>query len=547
MFKKYGTPLFWLFCVILAASRFIGLGFAPLRYDESHQLIRAADCVEKMNRDLGGLQAVFSDPSIIFHALSVSLFGATEFATRLPVVIQGLFICLFAYFTARRFVGEKEARWILLVSMILPFIFAYSRYAQYDIGQTFYFTMGLYALFCWIFDQKSWGRWCAPALFALAFLSKYNAIIMQGVVLGSYLLCGLRQKSRWWACIENVFLTGIFILLFSLNQLSEFIADLLGWVSVLFSSRNETVALGMGNSILTVFGYHFIAFSGLFFIAVIWGLVRLKKQSEPLRVIILTVLFYLVAVALQGRVQMRYLCLIIAPGSVLVGLALMKLAEMKRVWAWVLIGLSAGQCVYEYGCYYAFETAGVPYREVRIELEKLEKEASAIYLPVNFPLNYAGIYQLEFMAAMDGVKDSQKAKVYHIDLHPLPYAEVATYNYPSRLRLQQVIQTLPFVFKDQGVAGVRDAGLSFVESERRGKPKRESLSLEQFFEDSRISENAYFLKMEQALPMYPDLTSLIRFDAEEVGCSENVRRVFYFSARNVPCAVLYSKKKTGGT
>jgi hypothetical protein len=233
----------------------------------------------------------------------------------------------------------------------------------------------------------------------------------------------------------------------------------------------------------------------------------------------------------------------IAPGSILVGVALMRLIQLKRVWAWIFVGIFLLQCAYEYVCYYKYEAAGVPMREVWAELEKREKNTAAIYLPQLFPLVYAGIDQLEFMAARDGVRNSNKAAIYHIDSNSRPYKDIISYNYPRRLRMQQLIQSIPSVLKDKGVAGVRSAGLAFVESVGKEQQERAGITLKQFFEDPNIPENSYFLSRIQEPAMYPMLFSFFQFNDKDIEYAENVSRVFYSSTKSAPCMVLYRKKK----
>ena len=99
------------------------------------------------------------------------------------------------------------------------------------------------------------------------------------------------------------------------------------------------------------------------------------------------------------------------------------------------------------------------------------------------------------------------------------------------------------MFKEQGVAGVMDAGRTFVEGETQGECALEVVSLEQFFEDPAIPEDACFLRRIQGAAMYPMLFSFVQFNDKDIEYPENVSRVFYSSSEKALCMVLYRKKK----
>ena len=86
LLKQNSILLSILLLIGLGLARFIYLGYAPLRYDEIHNLIRSVEF--DVNIENIFLEMVKGSPSQFLHFLSVKSFGPNEFATRFPVVIQ---------------------------------------------------------------------------------------------------------------------------------------------------------------------------------------------------------------------------------------------------------------------------------------------------------------------------------------------------------------------------------------------------------------------------------------------------------------------------
>jgi hypothetical protein len=543
MLKKYGITLFWAICVVLAALRFLWLGDAPLRYDESHNMIRAVDCAERLLSDPVGV--LTGSPSKLFHALAVALFGITEFATRFPVVVQSLIISLFVFLVGNRFFGRKIGRWALLISLLLPFNFSYGRYAQYDIGQTFYFVIGLYFLFSWIYEERIVGRWLAPLFLALAFLSKYNALILQSIILFSYMLCGLKESRRYRVGIENLVFTGVFVLIFSSYNLPTFLVNLAGWVATVLgvsggSSGGE--GLSLFAAFLTAANFHFVAFTLLWFVVLGYAVVYFRELNERERMLFFSVLLYSCAVAVQGRLQMRYLNLESPLFALLAGSVFVN-ATAQNLPRWFCLVLCAGavQCGYEYYNYYLYEKTTMPYRVVYSELEALDATAPSIYLPKNFPLNYAGIYQLDLMVARDGARDAAKSSVYHFAHKPFPYADTVQEDCPSRVKMEGAIDKSIALLSRMDLEAVKKLWADFIAAEK-SKQAPKLISLEQFLNAPHIPRGSFYLKIIQSPRMYPLLEKHVEL-SKHVGIphQENIWRVFFASGTEYPCMVLYKK------
>lgn len=434
--KKYTTLSIIIFLVCLGAARFAFLGYSPLRYDEIHNLIRAVEFdIYIKNIFLSFLQG---NPSQIFHYLAINLFGTSEFANRFPVVIQSLIIVLFTYLMASSLFNKRTGVIAALISLLLPFNFAYSRYAQYDIGQTCFFVMGAYFFLC-NRDATVKKNILSAIFFGLAFLSKYNSLILQLLIYFAIIVNSFKDQKRWqYVCLNCVsFLVAI--VLFKLLYFQDFAVNLIGWLSVLLHGHSSAGGKTFYDSFYLVSKQFIVAFTLPIVFVLIYSVKNFLQRDNSVRVFTLIVVLYYVVLMAQGRLGTRYLNLISPFIVVLCSFEIGNLFNIKNKMKGVLM-LSllvlcfVAQVSISYYSYYNWERNWPVFREIGAFLQKdIEPNGRRIFLPKLFPLNYVGIMQLDSRFKY-GSRYPEKCEIYHIRYSPYNCNEQSTKNARALLK-----------------------------------------------------------------------------------------------------------------
>lgn len=132
---------------------------------------------------------------------SINLFGATEFAARLPGAIAA---CLLLVWVAWFAITSPDLRirrtllWALLLLTLSPSLLVYSRDARaYSLGTSLLGMAGLLWMLRW---RTGWRQWSPPgwgeiALFALASYAHYNAAALVALMLGADAVMATRNRS----------------------------------------------------------------------------------------------------------------------------------------------------------------------------------------------------------------------------------------------------------------------------------------------------------------------------------------------------------------
>lgn len=93
-------------------------------------------------------------PHLYLTALSVYIFGHTEFALRLPSVIAGTLLIIFVYLLGKEIYSKKIALFAGLIVAIHPWMIEYSRISRSYILMVFFLTASYYYLTKYIKDKK---------------------------------------------------------------------------------------------------------------------------------------------------------------------------------------------------------------------------------------------------------------------------------------------------------------------------------------------------------------------------------------------------------
>ena len=107
------------------------------------------------------------DKPIFFYwliALSYKLFGVSEWAARLPSALAAFGCIVMVYFFVRRWWGEWEARWSVLVLATSAGYFVFSRLVIFDMTLTAFIMLALSAFYQATHEPDSTGSWTTCAI-----------------------------------------------------------------------------------------------------------------------------------------------------------------------------------------------------------------------------------------------------------------------------------------------------------------------------------------------------------------------------------------------
>jgi 4-amino-4-deoxy-L-arabinose transferase-like glycosyltransferase len=189
-----------------AILRLMVIGAIGLGDDEAHYFAYS------LHPDL----SYFDHPPAIGYLikLSVSIFGHSEFAVRLPAVMLFVGTSLLLWQLARRFYGEKTAFWSVVLLNVTP-VFSF-------LGAVLTVPDALLAFFWMAFlstferalstEKPSWWYSCGVIL-GMGLLSKYNAILL---LPGVFAVLALSPKDRrWLSRVEPYAMLVIALIIFS--------------------------------------------------------------------------------------------------------------------------------------------------------------------------------------------------------------------------------------------------------------------------------------------------------------------------------------------
>lgn len=136
------------------------------------------------------------DKPIFFYwliALSYRLFGVSEWAARLPSVLAAFGCIVMVYFFVRRWWGEWESRWSVLVLVSSAGFFVFSRLVIFDMTLTAFIMLALCAFYHAARESESPASWATCAIFygalGAATLTKgLVGLIVPGMIIVFYVL-----------------------------------------------------------------------------------------------------------------------------------------------------------------------------------------------------------------------------------------------------------------------------------------------------------------------------------------------------------------------
>ncbi len=239
-------------------TRFAGLGDRAMSHDEINHVVPSYE----LSQGKGYHYDPVTHGPLQFHliALSYSLFGDSDFTSRIPAAAFSVLTIGIALLAYRRYLGRVGALAAGLLFLISPYMLFYGRYAR---NEAFIVVWGLLTLFAILWYLET-GRRRALVLFVLAnalhFTDKATAYIFaaeQLLFLSGYLLYRLTHSGRGycWAALRQERSFDLILLLSSLllPLLAALPVQLLGG-NPLDTSPSAVLREGLAFAILALLG-----------------------------------------------------------------------------------------------------------------------------------------------------------------------------------------------------------------------------------------------------------------------------------------------------
>lgn len=203
------TPLLqhvWLLPILLMAAwlRFAGLSNEHLYGDEAEYSIVArylsrdpTYLAYPMLEGMGPTPFVSQPPLLLYlMAISMKIFGATDFAAILPTAILGVATVAVVYMLGNRLGGRMMALAAAALVAVMPFHVELSRRAMLDVGYVFFLMLTLYYLVAWVQTRsRRHATWAGVAAGATA-LSKLPGVLAVAIALIVFIAVLVRDSIR---------------------------------------------------------------------------------------------------------------------------------------------------------------------------------------------------------------------------------------------------------------------------------------------------------------------------------------------------------------
>src|SRR4051812_1270075 len=256
------TRAVWLFIVALTAIRLTMLATMDLSFDEAHYWMWS----ERL------APAYFSKgPGVAFAIrASTALFGDNEFGVRFWSPLLAAATSLLIYYFTRKLFNEKAGFWAMLALNAVPLFHVGNLLMTIDPLSIFFWTAAMFA-FWRALERSPEFSWFWPGtglLIGLGFLCKYtNALELVSVVLVLALVPRHRRELKR---------SGLYFLLgtFALSLIPPLIWNAQhAWITLSHLRSRGGLDEPAGLRPLEMLGFlggHFLIFSPLLFLAVVW-------------------------------------------------------------------------------------------------------------------------------------------------------------------------------------------------------------------------------------------------------------------------------------
>jgi|TARA_B100001971_G_C18241022_1_gene570924 hypothetical protein len=276
-------------------------------------------------------------------AIFVKIFGFSEFSMRLVSVLLGTFTVILIYYLSRLWYGPKHALLSALLLAVIPIHIIYSRVAYREAVQTF-FLVGAIFFMELVQNEKIKARYAglcfAGILFALSFLTKYNAVIIWGIYCTFLIWHSWLDKNklnRVWKIFKELVVANLAALIFIIFAI-VLPTGISRMIHVAYNIFDWSIRINAGEMTNPAYHYFLILFDALspllYFVFVLSAayLIFLAFKKRCRADILLMVLFfvYFIIINIQSTKYSKYLVLVIPFMAIIMSRFLMNIHKKSR-------------------------------------------------------------------------------------------------------------------------------------------------------------------------------------------------------------------------
>ena len=266
------TRAVWIFLIMLTGIRLTLLGTMDLSFDEAHYWMWSERLAPAFfSKGPGVALAIWS---------SVAAFGPTEFGVRFWSPLLGAGTILLLYYFARRLFNDVTAFWLVIALNVVPVFNIGSFVMTIDPLSIFFWTAAMFTF--WLALERSpefsWHWPLTGLLIGLGFLCKYtNALELISIVLVLALVPRLRREFMR---------PGLYTLLgaFALCTIPPLVWNAQhAWATVAHLRSRGSFDQAPGfhpTELLSFLGIHFLIYSPLLFLALVWAIVAGWRRAQ---------------------------------------------------------------------------------------------------------------------------------------------------------------------------------------------------------------------------------------------------------------------------
>lgn len=399
--------------LIAIFTRFAFLGYSALNHTEAENAINAGFVLSyfKSVPFLQGLYRLWhtflntNNPfmqGIIFNTPLGALLGLDAFSIRLNAAVGGMISLVIIYILVRRHADRLTALFALTLLTFNPFLITFNRFGHSDSLQIGFLLGGI--LFLDIFSSglkpKLIHLILSSMLFSIAFLLKYNGIVIVILILAVYHFI-FRLKLKYIFTI--LILISAFSALLFIDQLGKFTTSLrnsLGYAGINLELSVPTILLDKFKRFLSGIYYllrgHALYFEytimPLFISLLFWK----KIKNKLFRFMLFFGIIYFGYLFFQGRGFYRYFQIGVIAASTAFAFLLARFAGRKHFYFGTLfLTLSVFWSIISHCTYINSQYYHIPYKDIVKISKNLVGEGNSIIL-------YGRNAETEFYFSPDG-------------------------------------------------------------------------------------------------------------------------------------------------
>ncbi len=262
-------------------------------------------------------------------AILYRIFGFYEFIGKLVSIFFGLGTIVFLYLLTKKYFDEDVALFSAAFFAVSPMAVYYNRTFMPESTMLFFSVATLYFLTNWLENRKIINYFLSILFFSLAMLTKATSLYLVFPIIYLF-VCEKKKVSTY--CLLHLFLSLIPPFLWYYYQHQIYMSAVGGqsiWHVGTDKWFNKDILLNLNfyrRIWLQHLGELHFAYTGyLFFFIGLFS--HLKEKQKVFRIWVFAVFFYFIVVAVGNYVHEYYQLPILLPGSVFVGLGIVRMIE----------------------------------------------------------------------------------------------------------------------------------------------------------------------------------------------------------------------------